>query len=66
LLQLGKIEDTTKKSLVKKIKETIHEGEVYEVENLLVTHNDVGHAATKHKFRINLYDKTNFVKSHRK
>jgi hypothetical protein len=61
LLQLGKIEDTTKKSLVKKIKETIHEGEVYEVENLLVTHNDVGHAATKHKFRINLVDNTKFV-----
>jgi hypothetical protein len=61
-LQLGKIQATAKKGLIKKIKEEVQEGEVYEVENMLVTHNDAGHAAAKHKFRINLYDKTNFVR----
>jgi hypothetical protein len=62
LLQLGKIQATAKKSLIKKIKKEVHEGEVYEVENMLVTQNDAAHGATKHKFRINLHNKTKFVR----
>jgi hypothetical protein len=34
-MQLGKIQATAKKSLVEKIKRTMHEGEVYEIENML-------------------------------
>jgi hypothetical protein len=34
-MQLGKIQATAKKSLVEKIKRTMYEGEVYEIENML-------------------------------
>jgi hypothetical protein len=37
VLQLGKIQATARKDLVNKTKEKVKEGEVYDIENLLVT-----------------------------
>jgi hypothetical protein len=37
VLRLGKIQATARKDLVNKTKEKVKEGEVYDIENLLVT-----------------------------
>ena len=45
-----------------KIRSVLEEGAAYEVENVLVTHNDPKYQITMHKFRLNLIDKTKFIK----
>jgi hypothetical protein len=60
VLRLGKIQATARKDLVNKTKEKVKEGEVYDIENLLVTHNDASFAATTHRFRLNLMSQTRF------
>ena len=45
-----------------KIKSEVKEGEAYEVENVLVTHNDPKYATTNHKFKLNLIDRTSWTK----
>jgi hypothetical protein len=48
--------------LIPKIKSLVEEGAAYEVENLLVTKNELKYPTTQHKFRINLIDRTTFTK----
>lgn len=45
-----------------KIKAMVEDGCAYEVENALVTHNDLKYQCTAHRFKLNLIDKTKFTK----
>jgi hypothetical protein len=56
------IEATAKKHLIPKIKAEVQEGSAYEVENVLVMQNDPKYATTKHKYKLNLIDRTSFTK----
>lgn len=56
------IQATAKKHLIPKIKAEVQEGSAYEVENVLVIGNDPKYATIKHKFRLNLIDRTTFTK----
>jgi hypothetical protein len=47
---------------VAKIKSKVNEGQSYEVDNVLVTHNDPKYATTSHKFKLNLIDRTTWTK----
>ena len=60
--QLGKIQASAKKVLVPKIKSLVQEGECYAIENVLVTHNEPKYRCTGHVFRLNLIDRTKFIK----
>lgn len=60
--KLGMIQATAKKHLIPKIKAEVQEGSAYEVENVLVMQNDPKYATTKHKFKLNLIDRTTFTK----
>jgi len=60
--QLGKIQASAKKVLVPKIKSLVQEGECYAIENVLVTHNEPKYRCTGHRFRLNLIDRTKFIK----
>jgi len=46
---------------VAKIKSEVKEGQAYEVENVLVTHNDLIYATTSHKYKLNLIDRTRWT-----
>jgi len=61
-VQLGKIQASGKKDLLPKIKTLVEEGAAYEIENVLVTHNDPKYKTTEHRFKLNLLDKTKFTK----
>jgi hypothetical protein len=60
--QLGKIQASAKKHLVPKIRSNVEEGSAYDIENVLVTKNDLKYQVTKHRFKLNLIDKTKFLK----
>jgi hypothetical protein len=60
--QLGKIQASAKKSLIPKISSLVQEGECYEIENVLVTHNEAKYRCAGHKWRLNLIDRTRFTK----
>jgi hypothetical protein len=48
-MQLGKIHATAKKALIPKIRSLVQDGEAYEVENVLVAHNEAKYKYTAHK-----------------
>jgi hypothetical protein len=48
--------------LVPKFKAVVQEGSLYDVENVLVTHNDPKYQTTSHRFKLNLMDITKFIK----
>jgi hypothetical protein len=48
--------------LIPKIKTLVEEGAAYEIENVLVAHNDPKYKTTEHRFKINLMDRTKFTK----
>ena len=62
ILQLGKIQASVKKHLVPKIKAMVDEGCAYDVENALVAHNDPKYQCIDHRFKLNLIEKTKFIK----
>jgi hypothetical protein len=61
-VQLGKIQASGKKDLVPKIKTLVEEGAAYEIESVLVAHNNPKYKVTDHRFKINLMDRTKFTK----
>ena len=60
LCQLGKIQASAKKHLLPKVKSRVELGSAYEIENVLVTHNEPKFPTTAHKWRLNLIDRTKF------
>jgi len=44
------------------VKQLVSEGSTYEVENVLVTHNDSKGATTRHKHKLNLMFNTSWTK----
>lgn len=58
---LGKIQASAKKTLVPKFKAIVQEGSVYEVENVLVRHNNPKYQTNRYRFKLNLMDQTNMV-----
>lgn len=49
---LEKIQATVERNLVAKIKSEVEEGQAYEVENVLFTHNDPKYVTTSHKYKL--------------
>jgi len=61
-MQLGKIQATDKKALIPKIRSLVQDGATYEIENVLVAHNENKYRCTGHRWKLNLIDRTKFTK----
>lgn len=61
-MQLGKIQATAKKTLIPKIRSLVQDGEAYEIQNVLVAHNEIRYRCTGHRWKLNMIDQTKFTK----
>ncbi|KEH33752.1 DUF223 domain protein [Medicago truncatula] len=60
--KLGKIQATAKKTLIPKIRSLVQDGEAYEIQNVLVAHNEIRYRCTGHRWKLNMIDQTKFTK----
>lgn len=61
-MQLGKIQATAKKTLIPKIRSLVQDGAAYEIQNVLVAHNEIRYRCTGHRWKLNMIDQTKFTK----